>query len=231
MIYVMSDIHGEYKAYKELLNKIEFSDDDELYILGDCIDRGAESIKVLQDMMMRVNVYPILGNHEYMAIRVLKKLMQEVTEESCEELLNQNFMQELFLWQQDGGAVTLEEFKKLSIEERSDVIDYLEEFSLYEEVNVGDKCFVLVHAGLDDFSVDRELEDYKLHELIFNSPDYEKVYYKDKYLVTGHLPTISNEENTGQIIIKNNHISIDCGKVYGGKLAAVCLNTMEVFYV
>lgn len=50
MIYAMSDIHGCYQQYKELLEKIHFSEDDILYVLGDVIDRGPEPLKVLQDV-------------------------------------------------------------------------------------------------------------------------------------------------------------------------------------
>ena len=231
MIYAVSDIHGEYEAYKAILKKINFSNSDELYVLGDCVDRGDEPIKVLQDMMMRPNVYPILGNHEYMAHKVLKQLMEEITEEGCEKMLSGTLMQELLLWQENGGGITLEKFQELSIEERYDILEYLEEFSLYETVGVNGKSFVLVHAGPDNFSEDRLLDDYEFYELIFKAPDYDKVYYKNKYLVTGHLPTIAHENNSGQVIMKNNHIAIDCGKVFGGKLAAVCLDTNEVFYV
>lgn len=70
MIYVISDIHGCYHEYIELLKKINFCDEDELYVLGDVVDRGPDPIKVLQDMMLRANVYPILGNHDYMALKV-----------------------------------------------------------------------------------------------------------------------------------------------------------------
>lgn len=53
MRYVISDIHGCYEQYRLLLEKIRFSDNDELYVLGDAVDRGPEPIKVLQDMMRR----------------------------------------------------------------------------------------------------------------------------------------------------------------------------------
>ena len=82
MIYVMSDIHGCYDAYLEALKKIDFKDEDTLYILGDVIDRGKQSIELLQDMMCRNNVYPLIGNHEYMALTVLNKLCVEITEEN-----------------------------------------------------------------------------------------------------------------------------------------------------
>ena len=61
MVYVMSDIHGEYDKYRRMLEKIRFSDNDILYILGDVVDRGPEPVKILLDMMKRPNVVPLLG--------------------------------------------------------------------------------------------------------------------------------------------------------------------------
>ena len=74
MVYVMSDIHGKYDMYMNMLEKIGFSDDDILYVLGDVVDRGPEPAKILLDMMKRKNVVPLLGNHEAMAYPVLEKL-------------------------------------------------------------------------------------------------------------------------------------------------------------
>ena len=62
MIYVMSDIHGMADRYQEMLELIDFNEQDTLYVLGDIIDRGNGSIKVLQDMMRRPNVHGIFGN-------------------------------------------------------------------------------------------------------------------------------------------------------------------------
>lgn len=45
--YVMSDIHGCYAEFIEMLQKINFGDDDELYVLGDIFDRGPQPLKVL----------------------------------------------------------------------------------------------------------------------------------------------------------------------------------------
>lgn len=86
MIYVISDIHGCYE-YIELLEKIRFSKEDELYVPGDVVDWGPEPIKVLQDMMLRPNVYPILGNHDYMALKILRKMNVEIREENVEKHL------------------------------------------------------------------------------------------------------------------------------------------------
>ena len=48
MIYAMSDLHGCYEKYIKMLDKINFSDSDTLYILGDVVDRGDGGIKLLQ---------------------------------------------------------------------------------------------------------------------------------------------------------------------------------------
>ena len=79
MIYVMSDLHGCYDKYKQMLEKIKFNSEDTLYVLGDIVDRGDDGINILLDMMKRTNVVPLLGNHEYMAYSVLKKFNVEKT--------------------------------------------------------------------------------------------------------------------------------------------------------
>ena len=49
--YVISDLHGQYKMFLKLLEKVAFSDADELYMLGDAVDRGPDGIKILQHVM------------------------------------------------------------------------------------------------------------------------------------------------------------------------------------
>ena len=41
------------EARVDMLEKINFSDEDTLYILGDIVDRGPDGIKIYQDMMKR----------------------------------------------------------------------------------------------------------------------------------------------------------------------------------
>ena len=234
MIYVMSDIHGCYEEYRKLLEKIHFSDEDELYVLGDVVDRGPEPIKVLQDMMMRPNVYPVLGNHEYMALMVLSKLNVEVTEENCESHLSDTDILSMLNWQMDGGQVTMDAFQKLSRDDKADVLDYLQEFSLYEEVYVNDKRYVLVHAGLAEFDPEKELDEYELQDFLFHRPDYKKEHFADgkTILVTGHTPTFSIREDQQPLIYEGHgHLAIDCGCCYGKNLAVYCLDNGRIEYV
>ena len=56
MIYVMSDIHGCYPQWLNMLKLIDFSVEDELYILGDVVDRGQEPVPLLLDIMGRHHI-------------------------------------------------------------------------------------------------------------------------------------------------------------------------------
>ena len=233
MIYVMSDIHGEYEKYMQMLSKIHFSDSDTLYVLGDVVDRGFNSMKVLNDMSMRANVYPLIGNHDIMAYDLLKKLSAEMTSENFDTRLDKDLMASMLEWQNDGGQATIDDFRKLSAEEREYILEYLEEFALYETIELNDKTYILVHAGLGNFDKKKDLEDYSLEELAFTELDYERNYFDDDsiFIVAGHTPTLSLSGKP-DIYRKNHNICIDCGACFdGGRLACLCLDTLEEFYV
>ena len=66
---------------------------------------------------------------------------------------------------------------------------------------------------------------------LWSIPEYEKIYFEDRYIITGHTPTGYIDENyIGRICRKNRHIAIDCGAVFGAPLGCVCLDTLEEFY-
>ena len=113
MRYIVSDIHGCYAQYLALLEKIHFSDEDELFVLGDVVDRGPEPIKVLQDMMKRPNVIFILGNHDFVMYSLMKTLAVEITEENYDKQLTTDIMRDYNLWLSDGGRVTAEQFREI----------------------------------------------------------------------------------------------------------------------
>lgn len=230
--YVMADIHGCYDEYLEMIKKIDLKDEDTLYILGDAIDRGPHPIKVLQDMMCRPNVIFICGNHEMMALECFDFLMQEITDDSIENI-DDVAISKVLNWQQNGSDSTLGEFSKLDHEEQQDVLDYMADADVFAEIEVNGSVYVLVHAGFQNFSPDKAYEDYYIHELIWHRPDYNKVYFEDKFVVSGHTPTVIIEGNDrpGYIMKKNNHIAIDCGAGFGVRLGCICLDSGEEFYV
>lgn len=230
--YVIGDIHGEYDLFMELIDKLKLKNKDTLYIMGDVLDRGPHPIKVLHKLMEMPNVICLVGNHELMALECLEFLMKEITDMSIEEL-DENMLNNIVTWQYNGSKTTIDEFRRLKPEEQREIIEFIKDFSLYEELTVNDKDYLLVHAGLGNFSPDKDIEDYSLSEIVWDRADYDKKYFDDIYLVTGHTPTQLIESNSkkGYIYKNNNHIAIDCGACFhGGRLAAVCLDTGEEFY-
>ncbi len=230
--YAISDIHGQYDMFMELLEKIKLKETDTLYILGDILDRGPHPIKTLMKLMEMTNAICIVGNHELMALECLDFLMKEITDMSIEEL-DEGILDKLVTWQYNGSKSTIDEFSKLDSESKKDVIDFIKDFLIYEEVSVNGKDYLLVHAGLGNYSSEKDIEDYSLHELIWARADYDVRYFEDTYVITGHTPTqtIKDNPHPGYIYRKNNHIAIDCGVNYpGGRLAALCLDTGEEYY-
>ena len=232
--YVMSDIHGEYDLFTDMLEKISLKDDDTLYVLGDVLDRGPHPIKILLKLMKMPNAICLVGNHELMALASLKFMMQEITEETI-KMLSVEMMEDFITWAEfNGGQTTINEFRKLDRETQNEVIEFIKEFLIYEEITVAGKDYILVHASLGGYYPGKDMEDYTLDELVWDRAEYDIQYYPDKYVITGHTPTqfIDGNTNPGFIYRKNNHIAIDCGCCKsGGRLAAICLDTGEEFYV
>lgn len=236
MIYVCSDIHGRYDRWTALLAEIGLRPVDTLYVLGDVIDRGADGVKILLDMMARANVVPILGNHELTAAVCLPWLLEEVTGQSLDSL-DETCLAALQEWIVNGGAPTLRALKALEREERQEILDYLrEEMELYAQVEAGGRTFVLVHAGLDHFAPDRPLEDYGLEDFLFCRPDLDAAFWPDRFLVYGHTPTRLLRAQLGEppsdrILRRGRQIALDCGCGFDGRLGCLCLDTLEEFYV
>ena len=228
----MSDLHGHYNKYTQMLEKIRLKSGDTLYILGDVVDRGEDGIKILLDMMQRHNIVPILGNHEYMAYSVLKKLSVEITEQNYDNHLDSEVMEMYENWMFNGGITTARAFSKLDKQKKETILEYLGEFELYVEFEVNGNEFVLVHGGLAHFDKNKNLSEYNIHDIIWDRCDYTREYYPNKFLVTGHTPTYNiDEKYKGKIYKENNHIAIDCGTAYGSRLGCICLDTLEEIYV
>ena len=231
--YVISDIHGEYDMFMEMVKKIGLKEEDTLYILGDIFDRGPHPIKTVLELMKMPNAICMVGNHELMALENLEFLMQEITDMSIDQL-DEKTLDNLVTWQYNGSKTTIDEFRLLDRETRHSIIDFIKEFLICEELTVAGRDYLLVHAGLGNYSPEKEIDDYSLKELIWDRADYEIEYFPDVYVITGHTPTqmIAGNPRPGYIYRKNNHIAIDCGCYRpDGRLAAICLDTGEEYYV
>lgn len=229
MTYAISDIHGMFEKYESMLKLIEFSEVDELYIIGDVIDRGMDGVKILQDIMKRPNVHVIMGNHELMAVETLL----------AEDLDTQ--LEKMDLWECNGGACTYESLMNLSCQEREKIVDFMRDLPEHAEIEVNGRKFYFVH-GYPAETVREQV--WSRPELSTQNP------YSDGTLIIGHTPVMLLHENTDEEYMKylialtcqdghfkiehaEGFIDIDCGcghREPGACLGCLRLDDMKEFY-
>lgn len=132
-VYCMSDIHGHLKPLQECLEKVQFRPGkDELYLLGDYIDWGQDSIDVLQFLMFLQkndprHIHCLMGNHEDLMLQTLVNFRMDI----ADVWLNGN-----------RGDHTLAEYQMLSEQEKNPDPEFSPRSSLWSRSGVrGQKVF------------------------------------------------------------------------------------------
>ena len=228
MTYAVANLHGCFNKFKKLLRQINFNDNDVMYVVGDIVDYGEEPIELLCDLSMRYNVIPILGECDFRAFEMLTELDKMLGGASPDP----EVIGKMTEWIQEGGAKTMEGFKALDDDMKEGVLEYLEDMSLYEEVEVRGKKYLLVHAGIADYSAESDLDDYMPEDFIYESvdPDYQLI--DGVTLVVGHKPTYEIEgAERGKIYHGEGSIFLDCGAAYDEPLGCICLETGKEYYI
>jgi serine/threonine protein phosphatase 1 len=211
----MSDIHGQYTAFLEMLDKIRFSGKDRLCVLGDAIDRGPEGIAVLRHIMKAPNISMILGNHE--------KMMLDALTES--EEIDQD-------WYYNGFDPTITEFDKLPYSEKLEVLKYINNLKLQHTIMVAGRKFTLVHGWPKMTEKSSYAESYRRIWCEF----IPGMIHRDGVtFVFGHCMTIRYQNAQPlEIFFGDDCIGIDCGCAIGGypgRLGCLRLEDLEAFYV
>jgi len=212
---VVGDIHGCFKTLSALLfAQLKIVKSDNIYFLGDYIDRGPSSKQVV-DLILKLRkegykLFPIMGNHE--------KLLLEST------LSNKHFES----WVSNGCETTLKSFGIRHIGELEE--KYLTFFSsLPYFIELDD--FFLCHGGMD-FEITNPLDNPQAMPWMRNDfVDVSKI--KNKRLIVGHTPkSLQFITDT----LKSDKIMLDGGCVYSkrnpamGYLCALELNSKELSF-
>jgi serine/threonine protein phosphatase 1 len=221
---VIGDIHGCLKTVQHLLTrKVRIADEDELYFVGDYIDRGPDSKGVIDYLIgIRNEVRKIVfirGNHEEMLI---------------ESLSSETYFHP---WIYNGGGKTLDSFG-ISQEEYLELpgdkklpaqyMEFLSHTTYYIEL---DKAFI-VHAGFN-FYDDNPFHD--LDAMIWSRNfDYDRFKAKGKPVIHGHTPTSLESIRATLFKPERTLINIDAGCVYTefpemGNLVALDIDRWQLF--
>ena len=168
--YVISDLHGEAHLFHKLLDQICFSDEDHLYILGDVIDRGADGIALLQEIMATPNITLLLGNHEYM---MLQYFSPEATET------------EIKRWNKNGNTPTRDAYLALTPAEQMSITEYLQSLPTHTEITMNGKVYYLVHG----------FPGGNVHDEVWHRPSMtDSNPIPNTTLIIGHTPVLYMKE-------------------------------------
>ena len=95
-IYAIGDLHGCYREFRKLLDKIEFDhSEDQLYLVGDLINRGPISAKTLSYLMQHTEaMFPVLSNHDLAFLVFQAGLIRLKRHDTYGELMEHEQLQE-----------------------------------------------------------------------------------------------------------------------------------------
>ena len=224
MDYCISDIHGYYDLFCRLLDKIRFGGGDKLYVLGDMIDKGPDSVRLAKLLFSMPNVCCIAGNHEYDFLKYYRALMRQT--EDYDRVL-----EELRAYFPDGTLLDWE------------TVDRFDLLPLYVET---DK-FIGVHAGIpvkggELLPVSQATCEQLVYDRVFKEPDI--LPQGEKCILYGHTPVRyltgkdeilfyprNGATNGSRNIADYCKIHLDTGVFLGGVLGCVAVDSCLCFYV
>jgi len=214
----------------ELLEKINFSEDDTLYVLGDVTDRGDHTLECYEYIYSRKNIICIMGNHEDMMMKYFPGPGRKCNPH----------------WLTQGGDKPLKQIKKAKRKPETkarwdEIFNWIKSWPLYLEVTVNGKQFFLSHAGINTQKHDSsDLEDLlplqEPRDFFWTRSDfYDNPGLKNHHSIFGHSSTFRIRENNDCSIwvdpIHKDKTCVDTGCVYGGALAVLRLDDGAMFHV
>lgn len=207
-IFAIGDIHGCFDKLLSLMAQLRVNKErDTLIFLGDYIDRGPQSMDVV-DYLIR------LSQHGYQAVFL----------KGNHEAMFQDYLKgrDKFTFLINGGGETLGNYMQ-NIDRSNDFVippshtEFFKSLRLYYETD----SYIFVHAGLAPkvpLQQQREKDLLWIRDSFIHSAcDFGKI------VIFGHTPF-------QRPFVTKNKIGIDTGAVYGNKLTCVELPTQKFYH-
>ena len=251
MLYAMSDIHGCFNQLEERLGQIHIREEDKLIFLGDYIDYGPQSAKVLQtvihlqETLKEGSVIALKGNHEDMLLSWLKECRRLRPGDSFIEndwlgndragnyrtfrtMVTKDQLTEFLELEEKTPLAELNKIAAEMMEKTSgDLVQWIGRLPLNYETDTQ----IFVHAGVDE-----EAEDFwKIGTpdeiFLWKYPPAKGEFYKN--IIAGHIGTyqIADEKDFHSVYYDGeSHYYID-GTVYeGGRLCLLAYDDRKDIY-
>jgi len=210
----VGDVHGHYDGLMHLFEKVSPDAEDQIYFVGDLIDRGPQSSKVIE-YVCHHNHACVLGNHEQLLLDAWSQ--------------SRISGQTLHAWLYSGGQSTLASYNQ-SPDLLMEHLKWLRSLPLYIDLD----DIWLVHAGIDPTLTvaDQTAEECCwIRDCFHNEP---QPYFQDKLIITGHTITFTFPDiQPGQLVEGPGWLDIDTGAYHpkSGWLTALDIDNEIVYQV
>lgn len=218
-ILAISDIHGDDKKFKKLLDKVNYDPtNDQLILVGDYVDRGPNAKGVINMVMdlKEKGAIVLSGNHDEMMVAAANN------EERAWER-----------WERKGALFTLQSYdptiEDMRIPEDEtfhEHVAFLKTLDYYYETD----DYIFVHGGVHPST---PIHDTDPWTLTWIREEFHNGYQGEKPVIFGHTRTAHFHGGDKHDVYfgSNNIIGIDGGAVYGGQLNCLELPSKKVVSV
>lgn len=200
----IGDIHGCATALERVLAEVSPEPDDTIVTLGDYIDRGPQSRRVIERLLQleqQCQLVPLFGNHESMLLMALEDSTQ------------------LDFWMQCGGQQTLASYDCSLGDLPAEHLAFMRRCGLGYEI----ERHFFVHANYD---ADVSLENQSEYSLLWKhlSMQLPTPHVSGKIAVVGHTPQMN-----GNVLRLPHLICIDTFCFGNGCLTALDVESGEIW--
>ena len=226
-MYVIGDVHGCYLTLLSLVDRI--GKDTIMYSVGDLVDKGPDTCKVLDFVQTLPNFKMVLGNHEDKFI------------ENMEMYVNGIDIKHTTWFSRWGGKESFDSYNHIEneidkIKKIKEHLNYLKKQKYYFYLQK-EKVFITHGFALPYFNKRFKIESdtivkieftcNRLNGLHFDLLDKNNLKLLDSLKVTN----IFGHDAHKEVKCRNNYICLDTGCVYNNKLSAYNINTKEILFV
>lgn len=210
---IIGDVHGHYDGLMRLLDTIAPAQTDQVYFLGDLIDRGPASSQVVS-FVQEHGYTSLLGNHEQLMLEAFPA--------------GRTFAPGVQAWLFSGGRTTVASYTDVSL--LMDHLEWMKTLPLY--LDLGDVW--LVHAGLDP---KRPIESQTAQEFCWIRESFHRStepYFSNKLIITGHTITFTLPHvMPGDLASGPGWLDIDTGAYHpkSGWLTGLDISNSQVYQV